>query len=163
MKSFDGALRAINEMKQERVIEDYAVFGAMAAIFWTEAAATYDLDVLVNLGRQDGLLVSLDGVYRWAEGKGYPARDEHIVVEGLPTQLVPAPDALAMEAIAAAADLEYEGIPVRVVRPEYLIALTLVPGAGSHKRRERAAALLDLPSLNRALLDEILDRHGLAF
>ena len=52
---------------------------------------------------------------------------------------------------------------MRVVRPEYLIALYLQPQARTHKRRERAGALLDLPNLNRRLVDEILDRHGLSF
>jgi hypothetical protein len=49
------------------------------------------------------------------------------------------------------------------VRPEYLIALYLEPGARTAKRRERAAALLELPSLDRGLVDEILRRHGLSF
>ena len=36
-------------------------------------------------------LVKLDGIYRWAEARGYPDEDEHLMVEGLPTQFVPAP------------------------------------------------------------------------
>jgi len=68
---------------------------------------------------------------------------------------------VADEAIRSAETLDYEGVPVRVMRPEYLIALYLLPGAGTRKRRERAASLLELPGLNRALLDEILSRHGI--
>jgi hypothetical protein len=34
--------------------------------------------------------------------------------------------------------------------------------AGGAKRRERAAMLLDWSGLNRKLLDEILNRHGLS-
>jgi len=47
-------------------------------------------------------------------------------------------------------------------RHECLIALYLEPGARTAKRRERAAMLLDLPDLNRARLDAILERHGLS-
>jgi hypothetical protein len=92
---------------------------------------------------------------------GYPVSEEHLIIEGVPTQIVPSPSPLADEAIQSAETLDYEGVPVRVVRPEYLIALYLAPGAGTRKRRERAAALLELPDLNRTLLDEILNRHGI--
>jgi len=124
---------------------------------------TFDLDVLVLLPPAEGALVSLDTIYRWAKSCGYPAQDEHVIVAGLPTQFVPAPSPLAREAIASAAEIDYQGVVVRVVRPEHLIALYLQPQAKTAKRRERAAMLLELPSLNHALVDEILKRHGLSF
>jgi hypothetical protein len=83
--------------------------------------------------------------------------------EGVPTQFVPSPDELSDEAISAAELRDYEGVSVRVVRPEYLIALCLQPGARTPKRRERAAALLEWPGLNSVLLDEILKKYGLSF
>jgi hypothetical protein len=81
----------------------------------------------------------------------------------VPVQFIPSPSALADEAITTAAAIDYEGMAVRVVRREYLIALYLEPAARTAKRRERAAALLELPSLDRGLVDEILRRHGLSF
>jgi hypothetical protein len=131
-------------------------------VFWAEPVPTFDLDVLVILPAPSGPLVSLDGVYRWAEGRGYRAEAEHLLIEGLPTQLVPAPTPLASEAIASAAGVDYEGVPVRVVRPEYLIALYVQPEARTTKRRERAAMLMDLPGLDRELTREILARYGLS-
>jgi hypothetical protein len=162
MPRFADALRALNSLKDEGLIEDYAVAGAMALAFWTEPVPTYDLDVLVFLPPTGGPLVTLEPLYAWAARKGYPARDEHIFVAGVPTQFLPSPSKLADEAVRSAEVLEYEGIPVRVVRPEYLIALYSEPAARSAKRRERAAALLEWPDLNRELLDEILGRHGFA-
>ena len=161
--AFAGALRALNEMRGEGVIEEYAIAGAMALVFWTEPVPTYDLDVLVFLPSAPGSLVSLDGVYRWASECGYEARKEHILIEGVPTQFVPSPTSLADEAIRTAAQLDYEGVATRVVVPEYLIALYLEPGARTPKRRERAAMLLEWKGLNRERLDAILDEHGLAF
>jgi hypothetical protein len=79
----------------------------------------------------------------------------------VPTQFLPSPNALADETIQSAAMLDYDGVPVRVARPEYLIALYLEPAARTEKRKERAAGLMGLPSLNRELLDGILSRHGL--
>jgi hypothetical protein len=161
MPQFGDALRALNSMKADGVIEDYAVAGAMALMFWTEPVPTYDLDVLVFLPQASGLLISLDPIYRWTEARGYRTEDEHVIVEGVPTQFVPSPNALADEAIESAENLDYEGTSVRVVRPEYLIALYLEPSARTAKRRERAATLLEWPALNRPRLDAILARHGL--
>ena len=65
MEKFGDALRALNSMKDEGVIEDYAVAGAMAILFWTEPVPTFDLDVLVFLAASDEPIVSLDSIYRW--------------------------------------------------------------------------------------------------
>ena len=73
--------------------------------------------------------------------------------------VVPVPTMREADGLA----FDYEGVRVRVVCPEYLIALYLQPEARTQKRRERAAMLLALPTLNRALTDEILHRYGLAF
>jgi len=159
---FADTLRALNTMKAEGVIEEYGIAGSMAMVFWTEPVPTFDLDVLVLMPSPEGALISLQGIYRWAESRGYKAQHEHVLIEGLPTQFIPAPDPLAREAIAAAAEIDYQGVVVRVVRPEYLVALYLQPQAKTPKRRERAAMLLELPSLNRQEVGAILERHGLS-
>jgi len=58
--------------------------------------------------------------------------------------------------------IDYDGVPVRVVRPEYLVALYLEPSARTPKRQARAAMLLEWPGLNRGELDAILKRHDLS-
>jgi hypothetical protein len=161
MERFRDALLVLSSMKGEGVIEDYAVAGAMAMLFWAEPVPTYDLDVLVLLPEAPAPIVSLDPIYRWTESRGYAASEEHIVIEGVPTQFLPSPSRLADEAILSAATLDYDGVPVRVVRPECLIALYLEPSARTPRRRERVEMLLELPELNRPLLDEILARHGI--
>jgi hypothetical protein len=162
MRSFRAALQVLNTMKDEGVIEDYAIAGAIALAFWTEPVATYDLDVLVFLPPGKGALLSLDPIYRWIKARGFRAKEEHVLIDGVPTQFVPSPNELSDEAISSAKLTDYEGVPVRVVRPEYLVALYLQPGARTAKRRERAAALLELPGLKRAKLDEILNKYGLS-
>ena len=89
MKSFADTLAAINAMKAEGVIEEYAVAGAMALLFWTEPVPTFDLDVLVFLPPSGGPLVSLEPIYRWASARGYSTVLEHILIEDVPTQFVP--------------------------------------------------------------------------
>ena len=161
MASFAGALRVLNDMKNDGVVEDYAVAGAMALVFWTEPIPTFDLDVLVFLPGEETLITSLAPIYEWAARRGFSIQAEHVMIEGVPVQFLPAHNPLADEAIERAATLEYEGVAVRVVRPEYLAALYLEPGARSLKRRERAAALRESGAMDRDALDHLLDRFGL--
>lgn len=161
MPSFAEALRVLNDMKSCGVVEDYAVAGAMALVFWTEPIPTFDLDVLVFLPGDEPTIVSLAPLYQWAADRGYTTQAEHVMIEGVPVQFLPAHNLLADEAIERAVTLEYQGVPVRVVRPEYLVALYLEPGARTLKRRERAAALKESSALDRAALDDLLKRFRL--
>lgn len=163
MNSFRAALAVLRQLKTEGVIEDYAVAGAMALVFWTEPVATYDLDVLVWLPKTEAAIVSLGPLYEWLSARGYSVDSEHVIVHGVPIQFLPAHNTLADEAISDAADLDYDGVSVRVVRPEHLIALYLEPYASTQKRRERAAALAELPTLDRQKLDDVLARYGLTW
>ena len=133
----------------------------MALVFWSEPIPTYDLDVLVLLPAQEGPIVSLGPLYRWAESQGYTVKAEHIVIGGIPVQFLPSHNELADEAIESAATLHYESVPVRVVRPEYLVALYLEPAARTAKRRERAAALIESSEIDQDLLKNLLLRFKL--
>ncbi|HEY5618324.1 MAG TPA: hypothetical protein VIK60_10280 [Vicinamibacterales bacterium] len=66
--------------------------------------------------------------------------------------------ALPKEAIEQARMHDYEGVPVRVVDPEHLIAMALQ--AGGAARRERAWQLLQSGGVNRQRVRAILDKHG---
>jgi len=85
------------------VVADYAVGGAMALVFWSEPVPTFDLGVFVLLA------------FDWALRTGYREQAEHIIIA--------VHNKLVEEAVASAAELDFEGQPVRVIRPEYLIAL----------------------------------------
>jgi hypothetical protein len=161
MPSFADTLRVLNEMKTAGVVEDYAIAGAMALAFWAEPIATFDLDVLVFLPGSEPTIVSLAPLYRWATDRGYTAQAEHVMIEGVPVHFLPTHNELADEAIERAVMLDYEGVSVRVVRPEYLVALYLEPGARTLKRRERAAALRESSAVDQTLLDDLLKRFNL--
>jgi hypothetical protein len=74
MGSFADALRVLNEMKATGIVEEYAVAGAMALVFWTEPVPTFDLDVLVILPDRDAMIVSLAPIYEWAAAHGHAAQ-----------------------------------------------------------------------------------------
>ena len=163
MPKFEDALRIINEMRDQGVIEDYAVAGAMAIAFWVEPIPTFDLDVLVFLPGESRPIVSLRPIYEWAAHHGYPSQKEHVKIEGVPVQFLPAHNELADEAISTAVVKPYNDVPVKVVRPEYLIALFLEGSAKTPKRRERAAALRQAEVVDEALLRDVMERFKLTF
>jgi hypothetical protein len=163
MASFAEAVAALNELKQDRLVEDYAIGGAMAALFWTEAIPTFDLDVLVLFPVNDSLLVSVEPIYVWAEERGYSITAEHIIIGEVPVQFLPAYSALAEEAVREAKTLDYSGLPVRVVRPEHLIGLALEGSAKTLRRRERAAMLKESADLDPTVLEDVLRRYNLSW
>lgn len=160
MDNFGSALAQIRRLKADGIVAEYALGGAMALVFWSEPVATFDIDVFVML-RSASALVSLSDVYEWARRNGFPEEAEHILIAGIPVQIIPAHDALAEEAITTAAELGYEGDVVRVIRREYLIALYLEPSARSPRRLERVAMLLEEGEVDRPLLDSLLQRYKL--
>jgi len=160
MNNFAAALAAIERLKHDGIVSEYAIGGAMALVFWSEPIPTFDLDVFVVLA-SESKVVSLAPVYDWARRNGYREEAEHIIIAGIPVQVIPAHNKLEEEAVASAAELDFEGQPVRVIRPEYLIALYLEPSARTHKRLERVAALLEEGNVDRKLLDGLLRRYNL--
>lgn len=163
MASFVEPLRRLNELKQLGIVQEYAIGGAMAVAFWTEPVPTYDVDVFIVLPPTMAPLVSLAPIYEWAAQRGFAVVAEHVVIDGIPVQFLPSHNALSDEAIGTARTLDYEGTPVRVIRPEYLAALYLEPAAQTPKRRERAAALIEVAGTDQALFRDIARRFNLEF
>lgn len=163
MSSFAEAVVALNELKESRLVEDYAIGGAMAIVFWAEAIPTFDVDVLVLLPPSDAHLISLAPIYAWATERSYEITTEHILIDEVPVQFLPAYNPLAEEAVREASTLQYNGLPVRVIRPEYLIALSLDPAAKTSRRKERAAMLRETANVDQGLLEELMTRYNLTW
>jgi hypothetical protein len=104
-------------------------------------------------------LAVLRGVYEWAQRQGFAVESEHIVVHGVPVQILPAHNALVTDAVYTARLHDYEGVPARVVDPEHLVALALQ--AGGARRRERAWQLLQSGTVDRAKLHHLLSAHSI--
>ncbi|GMR22327.1 MAG: hypothetical protein BMS9Abin37_0669 [Acidobacteriota bacterium] len=80
----ERTIRILNEMKQARVIEDYAIGGAIGALFYIEPIETHDLDIFAALPESASGLVTLDGIYRYLQQRGYQPEGEHVVIGLLP-------------------------------------------------------------------------------
>ena len=163
MSSLKDVFVVLEQMRDEGLVSAYAIGGATAVLFYAEPTRTYDVGVFVTLPA--GAHASLDWlapVYAWARGRGIATEGEHLLIEGVPVQLLPADNALVEEAVAEARVHDYEGVSVTVVGPEHLVALQAgALQAGGARRRERAWQLLQLGGVDRRRLRLILDRHAI--
>lgn len=100
----------------------------------------------------------LSSIFDYLKSKGYPWKGEHIIIEGVQVQFIPA-DELEEEAVRNAKLIEYEGIDTKVITPKYLIAILL--RAGRRKDIEKIERLLELIYIDREKLEEILNKFGL--
>ena len=57
--------------------------------------------------------------------------------------------------------MDYAGVPVRVIKPEYLVALYLEESARTRKRLERVETLLEAGTVDEGKLKSLLDRFKL--
>ena len=161
MSSLGDVFRILNRMQDEGLVTQYAVGGATAVLFYAEPTRTYDLDVFVTLEAiGNDVLAPLSRVYEWAREQGFGLQAEHLLIEGVPVQLLPAYNALVEAALSTARVHDYGGVPVRVVDPEHLVALALQ--AGGARRRERAWQLLETGAVDRERLRRILTTHAIA-
>jgi hypothetical protein len=159
VSTLKDVFRVLEQMRETGVVTNYAIGGATAVLFYAEPTRTYDVDVFIMLPPRTEA-TSLAPLYDWAKLKSILVEGEHLMIEGVPVQLLPAYNALVEEAVTEAVVHDYEGVPVRVVGPEHLVVLALQ--AGGARRRERAWQLLQLGGVDRTRLRTILDRHGIA-
>ena len=104
----EKAIKVLNELEKEGILERYAIGGGIAALFYTEPVLTYDLDVFVFLPMTKSKLVMLSPIYDYLRSKGYQEHKEHIVIEGVPVQFIPAYNSLVEEALKEANEIEYK-------------------------------------------------------
>ena len=130
-------LEVLNRLVREKVIDDYAIGGAMGAMFYVETVTTMDLDIFV-LFPDDSDLAPLSPVYGKLKEWVYLPDEyekECINIEGTPVQFLPAYDALLQEALVQARSFDYEGVETKVMLAEYLAAICVKTGRLKDKLR----------------------------
>ena len=149
----------LNEMREAGVIKNYALFGAVAQMRYTEPVATLDADVLIAVPSPDRLNVLAD-VYGYCRKKGFDPDGESIRVGTWPVQFVPAFNPLTVEAMEQADTADFEGVPFRVVGAEHLAIIAL--STGRAKDFTRILALLEASCVTTEQLAALAGRHGLS-
>jgi hypothetical protein len=150
-------LRAANELVSAGLIEDYALGGALAAIYYVEPFTTYDADIFF-VAKDKTLSGGIPGIYASLQSKGWRVEREHLLVNDFPVQFLAA-SGLTEEAVRNAKRIEYEGVPAKVFRPEYIVAIAA--SVGRHKDLARIDQMLEQAQIDRTLLDDILTRYSL--
>ena len=150
----------LNQMVREGELSNYAVGGAIAAVFYIRPFATQDIDVFVMMQTDPtGIVTTIPG-WDYLKRHGYTEiRDEGIVVEDWPVQFLPVTNSLQKEAYLNADFIDSGGEPVRVILAEHLVALMLQ--SGRLKDLVRVQMFLEQDEVDREVLLDIIKRHGL--
>ena len=150
--------KLLRDMLDAGIITNYALFGATAQMRYTEPVATLDADVLVSVQSPESLDL-LSPLYAFCVEKGYRPEGEAVRVGEWPLQFIPAFSPLTKEAMERADTVDFEGVPMRVVRAEYLAVIAL--SVGRAKDLTRILALLESKSVTHESIGELARRHGL--
>ncbi len=146
-------------MQSDGILKKYAIAGGIAAIFYIEPFATFDLDIFVVLPEENNMLVSLSPIYEWLKEKGYKPEKEYIIIEDIPVQFIPAYNELVKEAVINAVEQNYKEIPVRVLQKEYLLSIMLQ--TNRPKDIARMIKFFDETEISDKVLEKILIKHNL--
>ena len=150
-------LRAANGLVAAKLIEDWALGGALAAIYYVEPFTTYDADIFF-IPADKGLTAGLPAIYAHLQSQGWQVEREHLVVRGFPVQFLAA-GGLTEEAVREAERIEFEGVPAKVFRAEHIVAIAA--SVGRQKDKARIEQLLQQADLDKTKLENILQRHKL--
>lgn len=156
----EKVFQVLNRMVRESAVQNYAIGGAIAAVFYVEPFATQDVDVFVMMdAAPPGIVTEIPG-WEYLKKRGYTeVRGEAIIVEDWPVQFIPVSNPLEEEAYLNASVLQFEGEPVRVVLAEHLVALMLQ--TGRLKDFVRIQMFLSQDAVDQQILLDIIRRHGL--
>ncbi len=153
-------LEVINELKEKGLIKDYAIGGAIGALKWTQPFFTEDLDILIipKMETKEKELIMLSPIYGYLKKKGYTWKGHWIIIEGVPVDIFPT-DELEKKAVEDAQETEYEGVKTKVIKPEYLIALSI--RAFREKDLRKIDMILKQAKVDKRKLNRVLSLHRL--
>jgi hypothetical protein len=166
--SIRKAIAVVARLKEQGVLSDYAIGGAVAALNYIEPFLTADLDILVStddLERKTSGLVLLAPIEKALAKIGYGERsDVGILVEGWPIQFLPVASALDQEALTRAIEIDVAGpgeapLKARCMRAEHVVATAVK--VGRPKDWARVAEFLEQGAVDLKALRDVLERHSL--
>src|ERR1043165_8561728 len=126
-------LRAANDLVAAKLIDDWALGGALAAIYYVEPFTTYDADIFF-IPRDKGLSAGIPAIYAHLQSQGWQVEREHLLIRGFPVQFLAA-NGLTEEAVREAERIDYEGVPAKVFRAEHIVAIAASVGRAKDKAR----------------------------
>jgi hypothetical protein len=155
----EKTLQVLNRMVEDGVLKQYAIGGAVAAIFYVEPINTNDLDVFFSSASVGSDLTVLSPLYTYLLNLGYRDQGETIDIEGWPVQFLPVFNPLVEEALELAEETHFGATTTRVMTSEHLVAIMLQ--TGRLKDYARIQQFLEHEVVDRTRLAGILKRHSL--
>ena len=152
-------IEVLNLMVKDGVVRDYAIGGAVAAIYYLEPFDTSDIDVFVQIETPENDLMIFAALYEYLTGQGYELKGEFVNIEGFPVQFLPVFNPLTDEAVSGAQTVAYEQVTTRIMRAEHLVAIML--DTGRPKDYARIGMFLEQGAVDIDSLNAVLERHGL--
>src|SRR5207302_1711628 len=133
---------------------NYAIGGAVGAAMYLEPFHTKDFDVFIAID-QKGILFDLSGIYAYLTQRGFQAEGQWIVIGEWKVEFLPPYNVLTDEALREAIMIPWDGISVRVMRPEHLVAICLE--TGRTKDAERIGKFIEQDAFKAETLAPILE------
>jgi hypothetical protein len=158
MDAMKGVASLLNQMVADDVLTDYALFGAVAQMRYTDAVVTMDADVLVGV-RNEGAMDVLRPIHEYCAARGLRVEGEAIRVGSWPVQFIPVFSPLTRAAMEKAECQDLDGVPLRVVSSDYLAAIAL--STGRAKDYARILALLEAGTTTPESLERLAAAHDL--
>src|SRR5262245_42598916 len=158
----ERVIKVLNRMQADGVIENYAIGGGIAAIYYLEPYQTDDIDVFipavaVSVGETG--LISLEPIYSYLRALGYTALKEGVLIEDWLVQFIPTFEPMQDEAISTARRIKYGETETNIFTAEYLAAELL--RSGRRKDQLRVIALIEGNRVDLREFHSIMKRHGL--
>lgn len=153
------ALKVLLQVRDEGVLAEFAIGGAIAASFYAPAVSTEDLDVFAFLKPSASGLLILTPVYERLQALGGRVENEYVVIGAWPVQILPAYTPLVEEAVSKSVERLFEDLMVRVVDANYLCAIALQTGRA--KDYLRVQTLIESGHVRAQVLTELVNRFNL--
>jgi len=158
----ERVIQVINRMQTDGIIENYAIGGGIAAVYYLEPYHTDDLDVFIPISAVafgDAGLLSLEPIYSYLKSLGYDAVKEGVLIEDWLVQFIPTFESVQDEALQHTRTITYDQTETRIFSPEYLAAELL--RSGRPKDLVRVMALIESGKMDMNSFRDIIKRHGL--
>jgi len=104
-------------------------------------------------------MILLTPFYDFLLKEGYKTYKEYIMIGDIPIQFIPVATELEREAVEKPISVKYKNMAVKILRPEYLMAIFLE--VYRPKDRDKLIKLLDQAKIDKTLLRDVLARYNL--
>ena len=161
IKGIGQVISVLNEMQTEKIISEFAVGGAVAAVLHNEPISTIDLDIFFFLAEKpDSPILSLSAIYDFAKKRNFYFDAEFINIYGWLVQFVEVThNPLWVEAVENAVEMTIDNSIVKVIGREHLAAMWIL--AGRNKDYQKISMFIEAGFLDYEKLFDILERHNL--